>query len=203
MKRLILTIIIILSNCYICFSQSEVCDCGGDISRQGLFIGGGLGIGTLNMYNNINVNYSNDYLISPSIPNLKVGYFVNDKLLISLLQPGAVYKVNGSDRVAESVQLNLQYWLNKNLWVASGVGVAFDIPTFYTVKDLKFKEFYAGFPSVSVSTGYEIYRTNTYSIDLQYRFYYGNTSIEGNNRKAISNMMIVGFNWYKSKSISL
>lgn len=78
-----------------------------------------------------------------------------------------------------------------------GVGLTFDAPAFYTVKDPKTAEFHIGLPALTAGTGYEIYRKGKFAIDLQYRFFYGQSNLSYNGfRKGFSNMFIVGFNWY-------
>jgi hypothetical protein len=161
--------------------------------RQGVVFGVGLGAGSLTL----NTNDTTSNAFSTTLPNIKVGYMINNRLAILALLPGANYKYKGKDRGFEAITIAAEYWAKEKWRVMAGVGLTFDAPAFYTVKDPKTAEFYTGFPALTAGTGYEIYHKGTFAIDLQYRFFYGQSNLSNDGfRKGFSNMFIVGFNWY-------
>lgn len=163
-----------------------------DFVRKGFVFGVGVGGGTLLVKDaNINKTFS-----SPTLPNFKIGYMVNQKLEAILYLPGGVYQLAGKDRGFEAFQLGAQYWLHNKWWAMAAAGPTFDAPAFYTVKEPSKAKFYTGFPSLSVSTGYEIWRRGRFALDVQYRFFYGKSNVEGAHREGVSNMILLGFNWY-------
>lgn len=161
--------------------------------RKGFVFGVGLGAGSLIL----NTNDTTTNTFSTTLPNMKVGFMASNRLAILALLPGANYKYKGKDRGFEAITIAAQYWVKEKWWLMGGAGLTFDAPAFYTVKDPKTAEFHTGFPSLTAETGYEIYRTGKFAIDFQYRIFYGQSNLSSNGfRKGISNMFIVGFNWY-------
>jgi hypothetical protein len=161
--------------------------------RKGFSIGIGIGAGTLNL----NTNDTLTQTFSTSLPNLKIGYAIHPNWSILLQLPGANYRYEGKDRGFEAIMLSTQYWMKKNWWLNAGLGLSFDAAAFYTVKDPKTAGFYTGLPALSFTTGYEIWHRGRFAIDLQYRFFTGNTGLQNNGfRKGFSNMFLLGFNWY-------
>ncbi len=179
----------IFSNC--AFAQSTIE--ANPVERSGFSIGLGVGAGGLRLKTNDTINNS----FSTTLPNIKVGYMVNTRLELLVMLPGANYKYQGKARGFEGVILAGQYWIKDNWWVLGGVGLTFDAPAFYTVKDPKTAGFYTGFPAISVGTGYEIWHKRRFSLDVQYRFFLGTADLLAHEqRKGMSNMLILGFNWY-------
>ncbi len=163
------------------------------IERKGLVFGIGLGAGalTLNTTDTIQTTFST------TLPNIKVGYMINKRLALLAFLPGANYRYKGKDRGFEGVIIAGQYWLKDNWWVLGGTGLTFDTPAFYTVKDPKTAGFYTGVPAFTFSTGYEIWQKGRFALDLQYRIFIGKSNLPNNGfREGVSNMFIVGFNWY-------
>ncbi len=163
------------------------------VERKGFVIGIGLGAGALSLC----TNDTTEIAFSTTLPNIKVGYMLNNRLALLALLPGANYKYNGKDRGFEGVIIAGQYWLKENWWVLGGAGLTFDAPAFYTVKDPKTAGFYTGFPAFTFATGYEIWHKGRFALDLQYRIFLGKSNLPNNGqREGVSNMCIVGFNWY-------
>lgn len=161
--------------------------------KKGFGIGLGVGAGVLSLSTNDTVNAK----FSTTLPNIKLGYMVNNRLALWLLLPGANYKYQGKARGFESFTIAAQYWVKNNWWVLGGAGLTFDAPAFYTVKDPKTAGFYTGLPSFSLATGYEIWHKGRFALDVQYRIFLGKSNIaNGGHREGVSNMFILGFNWY-------
>lgn len=161
--------------------------------RNGFVFGLGLGAGNLTL----NTNDTQSNAFSTTLPNIKVGFMFGNKIAILALLPGANYKYKEKDRGFEGITLIAQYWVKERWWVMGGTGLTLDAPAFYTVKDPKTAEFNTGFPALTAGTGHEIYRKGKFDIDLQYRFFYGQSNLDNSDfRKGFSNMFIVGFNLY-------
>jgi len=163
------------------------------VERKGFIVGVGIGGGAMTLNTNDTVTTA----LSLSLPNIKIGGMVTDRLALMALLPGALYKYNGNSRGFEAIQVAGQFWIKDHWWVLGGAGVTFDAPAFYTVKDPASAEFNFGFPSISVATGYEVWSKGKFALDVQYRFFLGKSNLSGNGvREGFSNMLIVGFNWY-------
>ena len=161
--------------------------------NKGFSIGIGIGAGALSL----TTNDTNQVSFSTTLPNLKIGYRFNQKLALFALLPGANYKYQEKARGFEAIIFAGQYWIKNNWWILAGTGLTFDAPAFYTVKDPKTAEFYTGFPAITVASGYEIWQKGRFALDLQYRFFFGKSNLQNNGtRQGLSNMLIVGFNWY-------
>lgn len=163
------------------------------IERKGFVAGIGFGSGALTLNTNDTINS----IFSPSLPNIKIGYMINNRHALLALLSGAVYKYNGKDRGFEAFQIAAQYWIKDKWWVLGGIGLTFDAPAFYTVKDSKTVRFYTGLPAFTFATGYEIWHKGRFALDLQYRIFLGKSNLPNSGqREGVSNMFIVGFNWY-------
>lgn len=163
------------------------------IERKGFVIGVGIGAGALSL----NTNGTTKVTFSTTFPNIKVGYMLNKRLALLALLPGANYKYDGKDRGFEGVIIAGQYWMKDHWWVLGGTGFTFDAPAFYTVKDPKTAGFYTGLPAFTFATGYEVWHKGRFVIDIQYRIFLGKSNLPNNgHREGISNMFIIGLNWY-------
>ncbi len=163
------------------------------IERNGFVFGVGTGGGVLTL----NTNDTIQTTFSATLPNIKVGYMINQKVALLALFPGATYKYNGKDRGFEGIMIGAQYWLKEKWWMLGGAGLTFDAPAFYTVRDPQKAGFYIGVPALTFSTGYEVWRKGRFAIDLQYRIFVGKSNLPNKNyREGISNIFMVGFNWY-------
>ena len=187
MRSLILLLLVCPINSV--FAQNEA----NKIEHKGFLIGVGLGAGTLSLTTNDTTTLS----FSTSLPNIKVGWFINQRVAVLALLPGANYKFKQKDRGFEGLLIGGQYWLNDKCWVLGGAGLSFDAAAFYTVDDPKTAEFNTGFPAVAFALSYQVWSKGRFSIDVQYRTFYGNVDLANNgNRHGISNKLLLGFNWY-------
>lgn len=161
--------------------------------RKGFLIGIGLGAGALTL----NTNNTTNLAFSTTLPNIKIGYMASKRLALLILLPGANYKYEGKNRGFEAFTIAGQYWLKDKWWVLGATGLTFDAPAFYTVKDPKTAGFYTGFPALAFETGYEIWHKRRFALDLHYRIFIGKSNLSNNGqRNGISNLFIIGFNWY-------
>ena len=189
MRKILFLTLTILVN--LSFAQTNVDK--KPIEREGFIFGIGLGRGTLTLNTNDTIQTS----FTPTLPNIKVGYMLNDRLALLALFAGNNYKHNDKTRGFEAFMVAGQYWVKDNWWVLGGAGLTFDAPAFYTVRNPETAEFYTGFPAVTAATGYELWHKGKFAMDLQYRVFLGKSNLPNDGyRKGISNMIIVGFNWY-------
>jgi hypothetical protein len=189
MRKIVTIALIIIAN--YSFAQTNTGKL--QIERKGFVFGVGLGAGSLSLNTNDTVSTK----LSTALPNIKVGYMLNNRLALLAILPGANYNYNEKDRGFEALIISGQYWLKDKWWVLAGTGLTFDAPAFYTVKDPKTAEFYTGFPAFTFATAYEIWHKNRFVLDFQFRVFYGKSNLSnGGQREGISNMFIVGFNWY-------
>ena len=163
------------------------------INRKGFTIGLGLGAGMLSL----KVADTNQTAFSTTLPNIKIGAMINKHFALLVMLPGANYKYYNKDRGFEAFTISGQYWAKERLWILAGMGLTFDAPAFYTVKDPKTAEFYTGFPAITAATGYEIWQGKNFALDVQYRFFVGQSNLSNSQkRQGMSNMFILGINWY-------
>lgn len=164
-------------------------------SRNGFFFGMGLGAGALSLRVQDTASEQGSRL-TLSLPNLKFGYMLNEKLGLCVILPGANYRYQGKDRGFESFTLAGQYFFRNRYWAMGGIGLTADMPAFYTVKDPKTAGFYFGAPSLTAAAGWELVAKKNFRLDAQYRFFYGKSTLPAGYRSGISNMLLLGINWY-------
>ncbi len=187
MKKLV--VLILLFSSQLVFGQTE--SPSTDTERR-LIFGLGIGMGTLEL----NTNDSIENSLALSLPNIKIGYKLNHRLALMVLLPGANYEYQEKDRGFEGILLAGQYWVSDDWWLLAGAGLTFDAAAFYTVEDPSQAEFYFGAPALSAATGYEIYEKGRFKLDLQYRYFYGESKIANDGfRRGSAHMFILGFNW--------
>ncbi len=161
--------------------------------RHGFTFGLSAGAGTLTLSRNDTVNIA----FATTLPNLRIGYMLNQKFAVQLLLPGSLYTHQGKARGFEGVLITGQYWVKDKWWVLGGAGMALDAPAFWTIKDPKDADFHVGFPALTFATGYEVLRKGNFTIDVQYRIYAGQANLgNGGKLQGVTNMFSVGFNWY-------
>jgi len=162
-------------------------------TKSGFAYGVAIGVGSLS----IESEEKKLINLSATLPNVKLGYMLNEKNALWIYLPGATFKHHEKSRGFEAFTLASQHWVNKKLWVLGGIGITFDAPVFYEVENPSAEDFNTGFPAITISTGYEIWSKDRFSIDLQYRFFYGTSNLPNDSvRTGIANMIMIGLNWY-------
>lgn len=162
-------------------------------SKQGFNFGIGIGYGLISG----TMNDSSFTQGSASLPNIKIGYMIKENLSLQLVLPGATYAQNDSPRGFEGVLLSAQWWPKNKWWIQGAAGMTFDAPAFWTVENPSEAQFFTGFPALSFGTGFEIIQRRKFTLDAQYRIFYGQTNRHDTRElRGMSNMIIIGFNWY-------
>ena len=162
-----------------------------DNSRSGFIFGAAMGGGTLIQKDE---GLSSKSYGRYSLLNLKVGYMLNPETAICLHVPSGGHKENGETRAFEATLLGVQHWFTPKFWGMAGTGLAMDMPAFYDT-EIDDPEFYFG-PALSLGAGYEIFKTGSFTFDLQLRYLYGNYDIEGINRQCSAFDLLIGINLY-------
>ena len=166
------------------------------VQRKGLVFGVGVGGGVISVSQSTQEVPFDEAQGGFSLPNLKIGWMVNERLAVLATFPGKIYEYQGKDRSFEGFLPSLQYWAKDRWWINAGVGLAMDFPAFYEVDDFKDEDWNFGC-AVSASTGYEIVQKNNFTIDLQSKVFLGRTFLENDEyRDAAAFSVGVGFNWY-------
>lgn len=188
MQRVLILIVSLFISFNIYAQQSQ----HQDLNHQGFTFGLGVGIGSLNLSD----VEENKVLLATTLPNLRFGYFLNHQFAIQLLLPGSIYKKDETTRGFEAALISGQYWMTKKWWVMAGIGLTIDAPVFWSV-DPDNVEFNFGIPAATLAVGHELWNSNRFAIDIQYRYFYGQAKLENElKRTGMSNMIILGFNWH-------
>lgn len=132
-----------------------------------------------------------------SIPNFKIGYWVNTKTSVHFLMPGAVYNLKASDRIFEAFQIGASRWITPRWWVLAATGLTFDAGAFYTVDKFSQIKANTGLPSLSLGTGWELWSHKRYGLDIQYRYFYGRSNLEQDqHRVGQAHVILIGLTLY-------
>lgn len=166
------------------------------VNRQGFVFGAGIGIGAISIADSDQENPFDEGQGGMSLPNLKFGWMVSDRMAVLATLPGMIYELEDKDRSFEAFIPSVQYWVKDRWWVNGGVGLAMDLPAFYEVENIKDEDWNFGW-ALSVSTGYELVQREKFVLDLQTRFHAGRAFL-GNDqyRDAAAFTIGLGFNWY-------
>lgn len=164
--------------------------------RKGFIFGAAVGGSAIRL---ASPNLGKETQFSLSFPNFKLGYMLTPKTALLLYLPGSIYKYKGAsrtrDRGFEGIIPAAQYWITDKWWVLAGVGLTFDAPAFYEVKNPSEANFYFG-TSLLASTGYELWRKGKFALDVQARTFYGYSNTPEGKRTGFANNLLIGFNWY-------
>lgn len=183
MKRFTLTAVLLLITFSI-YAQSE------QPTRKGFTIGGAAGIGVLHFTKGMESSETQGDI---SLPNMKVGWFVQDNLAIYLNTPGQIYEKDGSDRSFEGYIPSVQYWASNKWWISGGIGAALDTPAFYEKRSESNEKNNWG-KGVLLSSGYELLQRKKWAIDIQARLYMASVKLDnGNRREGTAFSIALGF----------
>jgi hypothetical protein len=166
------------------------------VERKGFVFGLGISGGVVSISDSFQEDPFDEAQGGISLPNLKLGWMVNDRLAILATLPGMIYEYKGKDRSFDAFIPTVQYWFKDRWWVNGGIGLAMDFPAFYEVDDFKDEEWNFGC-AVSASTGYEIVQRNEFTIDLISKINMGRVFMDNDEyRDGVAFTVGVGFNWY-------
>lgn len=164
------------------------------IERKGFVFGLGMSAGVFSISDSDQEVEFDKAQGSISLPNLKFGWMVNDRLAILGSFPGMIYEKDNKDRSFSAFVPSVQYWFKDRWWVNGGIGLAYDGPALY--EGLKGEDWNFGC-AVTASTGFEIVQKKRYALDFQTQLHMASTSLKnGGNRDGVALTVGIGFNWY-------
>ncbi|RMG20438.1 MAG: hypothetical protein D6730_19900 [Bacteroidetes bacterium] len=184
---------IVLTLCTLAaFAQHE----DNSIERKGFVFGIGMGGGVVSMSDSYQEVAFEQAQGGISLPNLKLGWMVNERLAILATFPGMIYEYEGKDRSFEAIMPSVQYWFKDRWWVNGGFGLAMDFPAFYEVDDFKDEDWNFGC-AVALSSGYELVQKRKFALDLQSKLHLGRVFLDHDaHRDGVAFTIGIGFNWY-------
>lgn len=190
MKKLLL--IIFFLNTINSFAQITA----NTVERKGFVIGIGLRGGVVSITDSNQEIPFEEAQGGFSLPNLKIGFMLNERTALLATFPGMIYEYQGKDRSFEAFVPTVQYWMNDKLWINGGIGLGMDFPAFYEVKKVDDEQWNWGC-AVSTGIGYEIVQKQKFTIDLQSNLLLGRTFLPNDlHRDGVVFSVGVGFNWY-------
>lgn len=164
------------------------------IERKGFVFGVGLSGGVISISDSENEVPFDDSQGGISLPNLKIGWMVNDRLAVLATFPGIVYKYEGKDRSFDAFMPSVQYWIKDRWWINGGIGLAIDGPALYENLDNEDWNFGC---AVAASAGYEIVQKKRFALDLQTQLHLARVSLDNDeHRDGVVFTVGLGFNWY-------
>lgn len=179
-----------------CFSAGAQQPDHKKFERKGILLGGALGVSSLRLSSPA---FPEDRQMGFSLPNIKIGAMLSPRLAMLLYLPGTVYtyKWGGRqrDRGFEGIVPSVQYWAGNRLWLLGGVGLGMDAPAFYDIKDKEERRFYFG-TSALAGAGYELWRKERFTLDVQGRVHYGEANTPDGKRKGLAFSILLGLNFY-------
>jgi len=140
--------------------------------RKGFTIGASAGIGVLHFTEGMDDKSTQGDI---SLPNLKMGWFLNERTAIYLNSVGQIYQDNGKDRSFEGIIPTVQYWASPKWWIGGGYGAALDTKVLYKNGDSRKTNWGRG---VIVSTGYEVLQRSKWALDIQSRLFMGHVDLD-------------------------
>lgn len=140
-----------------------------------------------------------EVFVNASAPNFKIGWMVNKRTALLLCLPGSLYKQKADgrqrDRGFEGFVPSVQHWITPRCWILGGAGAGMDAPAFYDIKNESERKFYFGAAALA-ATGFELWKRNTFAVDVQARVHYGNISLPAGRLSGTAFSLLVGINWY-------
>lgn len=132
-----------------------------------------------------------------SLPNIKVGKSISEKVAVLLYLPGSLYEYNNNgrtrDRGFEAILPSVQFWPSERMWLLTGIGLGMDAPVFFDIKSEEERNFNFGY-AFTLGAGYELIHFNNKTIDLQARFHYGSIETELGKLQGRAFSILLGFN---------
>jgi hypothetical protein len=190
MKKLIIIMLVFIS--ITSFGQEN----RKQFERKGFIFGAGIGGGFVSIATGDSENLLDQTEIGLSLPNLKLGWMLNEKMAVMIHLPGMIYELNDNDRSFQSILPSFQYWFTDNCWINAGAGLAIDLPALYDIDDIENEKWYFG-GAVAFSAGHEIYQRGKFAIDLHSCLQLGRVNLDNDSKRdGISFMFGLGFNWY-------
>ncbi|MBY5958614.1 hypothetical protein KUV50_10750 [Membranicola marinus] len=168
---------------------------GQAVERKGFVIGIGAGIGVVSISHGDHGSFEKAEG-GLSLPDLRLGWMINERLAIIGNSPGKIYDYEGKDRHFGAIIPTVQYWIQDRLWINGGFGLAMDSPALYDIDDLEDEEWNFGC-AVTASAGYELVQKKNYALDLHTQVLLGRVNT-GNDqhRDGVVISVGVGFTWY-------
>ncbi|GLB47977.1 hypothetical protein [Neptunitalea lumnitzerae] len=177
-------------------STVQAQDTTAQMERKGFVIGLGISGGAISISDTETGQDFDKGQGSISLPNIKLGYMLNERLALLLNTSGMIYSQNDYDRSFETFLPSVQYWVNNKSWISGGIGLAVDMPALYDIEDNINDDFNAGC-AVGLSFGRELYQQRNFAIDLQLQTTAGRTFFKGDGHRDAATISVgVGFNWY-------
>jgi len=180
----------------ILFSIGALAQTNSNVIRKGVVFGFSSGIA------NSNLSFPNKTQNNTNLAiNWKIGYMINPKFALLLNGAVSIYEYDITDRKRlrdfGGVFVSTQYFMTDKLWVLGGIGIGTDAPVFYDTKPENTIEtkYYSGFGAVS-SIGYEIYRKNNFTLDLQARLNYSTVPLPIGKTQGFTSALLLGINFY-------
>ncbi len=161
--------------------------------RKGFMFEIGLGGGAISVEDSKGVQTFDKSQGAISFPELKLGYFLNENLALTVSMPGMIYEFNNNDRHFGGILPSIQYWVKDRWWIHGGIGLAIDSPTLYDIKDQNDKWNYGC--AVMASTGYEVYKKKNFAVNIQSKIVLGRVFLNNNINRDFATFNIgLGFN---------
>lgn len=166
------------------------------IERKGFVFGLGIGGGVISIAHSHDEVSFDEAQFGISLPNLKLGWMVNERLAILGTTHGMIYNYQSEDRSFDAFIPSIQYWVNDRWWINGGIGLAVDFPAFYEADDFKEEDWNFG-GAVAISTGYEMVQKKRYALDLHTKLHMGRVNLDNNETlDGVAFSIGLGFTWY-------
>jgi hypothetical protein len=166
------------------------------VERRGFVIGLGVGAGVISISDSNQENQFDEASGGMTLPNLKIGFMLTERLALLATFPGLIYEYEGHDRSFEAFIPSLQYWVKDRWWINGGFGLTMDMPAIYDIKKDVNDDWNFGC-AVAFSTGYELVQKRNYTLDLQTKLHMGRAFLDNDiHRDGVVLSIGLGFNWY-------
>ncbi len=134
--------------------------------------------------------------------DFKVGYWLKPQLALLLTSNVSAYEYSGIGRTRKRdfgvLAPSIQYWFKERFWILGGLGLGLDAPVFFDIQDPDIHKeetkYYTGFGLVG-AIGYDIYRSERFTLDLKARVTYRNVNMPEGKTQGISPSLLIGINF--------